>query len=137
MKVAADQAENNDFVFIKRYTYRDKIIKSYKKKVAFYDSAEMQYLGCALLVRGWMISLFRILIFICILEAVLLGKLYNIYGGRIFLSFSILLTSSSLSPSHSLIQIETISTKTLSQDPAILGVYCQIILVLNGFPMSL
>ena len=32
MKVAADQAENNDFVFNKRYTYRDKIIKSYKKK---------------------------------------------------------------------------------------------------------
>ena len=52
MKVAADQAENNDLVFNKRYTYRDKIIKSYKKKVAFCDSAETQYLGWSLLVRG-------------------------------------------------------------------------------------
>ena len=36
-----------------------------------------------------MISLFRMIILPSVLEAVLLGKLYNIYACRIFLSFSV------------------------------------------------
>ena len=58
-----------------------------------------------------------------IFYSVLHWKLYNIYAYWIFISFSILVTSSSLSPSHSLIQREPVSAVSLSRSQAILGDY--------------